>query len=100
MISCLYYTLQGNFWQIVCADFFHKKRARYRQTNEGVTQMHCIRCRTGFLCGMGAGLAAGMVAGSVLSCGKRSMKTQLGRKIQKLGVAVDHALDSMKTDLR
>ena len=49
---------------------------------------------------MGAGLMAGATAGMMVSCGKDSMKTQVGRSIHKLGVAVDHAVDNIVSEMR
>ena len=45
---------------------------------------------TGFWIGMGAGLMAGAVVGMMVPSGGDSMKTQVGRSIHKLGVAVVH----------
>ena len=49
----------------------------------------------GFLVGMGAGLVTGAALGMMTPYGKDSMKTQVGKSIHKLGVAVDHAVDSI-----
>jgi hypothetical protein len=49
---------------------------------------------------MSAGLMAGAALGTMTSCGKRSMKTQVGKSIHKLGVAVDHAVDNIISDMR
>ena len=49
---------------------------------------------------MGAGIVAGAVAGMMLPYGRDPMKTQVGRSIQKLGVAVDHAVDSIVSEMR
>ena len=54
----------------------------------------------GFWAGMGAGIVAGAVAGMMLPYGRGPMKTQVGRSIQKLGVAVDHAVDSIVSEMR
>lgn len=54
----------------------------------------------GFWYGMEAGLATGMTLGVLLPCGGRSMKTQVGKRIQKLGVAVDHTVDHLITNMR
>ena len=54
---------------------------------------------TGFWLGISAGLAAGAAAGTML-LSKESMKTQVGQGIHKLGVAVDHAVDSAASELR
>ena len=54
----------------------------------------------GFWVGMGAGLVAGVVAGMMVPYGRDPMKTQVGRSIHKLGVAVDHAVDSIVSEMR
>lgn len=53
----------------------------------------------GFWIGMGAGLAAGAAVGLMSPCGRDSMKTQVGRSIHKLGVAVDHAVDNIVSEM-
>ena len=55
---------------------------------------------TGFLIGMGAGMVVGAAAGMMAPCGRQSMKTQVGKSIQKLGVAVDHAVDNIVSEMR
>ena len=55
---------------------------------------------TGFWIGMGAGMAIGAAAGMMMPCGRQSMKTQVGTSIQKLGVAVDHAVDNIVSEMR
>lgn len=55
---------------------------------------------TGFWVGMSAGLMAGAAVGMMMPCGRDSMKTQVGRSIHKLGVAVDHALDNIVSEMR
>ena len=45
--------------------------------------------------GIGAGLMAGAAVGMMMPYGKDPMKTQVGKSIHKLGVAVDHAVDSI-----
>lgn len=55
---------------------------------------------TGFWFGMGAGMVAGMTIGMLLPMGRMSMKTQVGKRIQKMGVAVDHTVDNFITNLR
>ena len=55
---------------------------------------------TGFLVGMGAGLVAGAMMGWKMPYGKDPMKTQGGKSIHKLGVAVDHAVDSIVSEMR
>ena len=59
-----------------------------------------MNMKTGLLTGIGAGLMAGMAAGMMFPIGGRPMKTQVGKTLQKLGVAVDHAVDSVISDLR
>ncbi|MCI9122263.1 MAG: hypothetical protein HFG00_12220 [Oscillibacter sp.] len=59
-----------------------------------------MRMCTGFWFGMGAGLVAGATAGMLMPYGKDPMKTQVGRSIHKLGVAVDHAVDSIVSEMR
>ena len=49
---------------------------------------------------MSAGLMAGAVVGMMVPCGKDPMKTQVGRSIHKLGVAVDHAVDNIVSEMR
>ena len=49
---------------------------------------------------MSAGLVAGAVAGMMMPCGRDPMKTQVGRSIHKLGVAVDHAVDNIVSEMR
>ena len=53
---------------------------------------------TGFWLGMGAGLVIGAAADMMVQCGK-SPKTQVGKSIHKLGVAVDHAVDNIVSEL-
>lgn len=55
---------------------------------------------TGFLVGMGAGLVAGAMAGMMMPCRRDKMKTQVGKSIHKLGVAVDHAVDNIVSEMR
>ena len=54
----------------------------------------------GFWIGMGAGLMAGAAAGMMMSTGRDSMKTQVGRSIHKMGVAVDRAVDNIVSEMR
>ena len=54
----------------------------------------------GFWVGMGAGLAVGAAAGMMLPCGRDPMKTQVGRSIHKLGIAVDRAVDNIVSEMR
>lgn len=53
---------------------------------------------TGFWLGMGAGLVIGAAADMMVQRGK-SPKTQVGKSIHKLGVAVDHAVDNIVSEL-
>ena len=55
---------------------------------------------TGFWVGMSAGLVAGAAIGMMAPCGKVPMKTPVGKSIHKLGVAVDHAVDNIISELR
>lgn len=55
---------------------------------------------TGFWVGMSAGMMAGAALGMMLPCGRESMKTQVGKSIHKLGVAVDHAVDNIVSEMR
>ena len=59
-----------------------------------------MKINTGFLVGMGAGMMAGATLGMMMPYGKQSMKTQVGKSIQKLGVAVDHAVDNIVSEMR
>ena len=54
---------------------------------------------TGFWVGMSAGLIAGAAVGMMMSS-KDPMKTQVGRSIHKLGVAVDQAVDNIVSEMR
>ena len=54
---------------------------------------------TGFWFGMGAGTAAGMILGMLVPMGRRSMKTGVGKRIQRVGVAVDHTVDQLLSNL-
>jgi len=55
---------------------------------------------TGFWVGMSAGLVTGAAMGMMLPYGRDPMKTQVGKSIHKLGVAVDHAVDSIVSEMR
>lgn len=48
---------------------------------------------------MGAGLVVGAAAEMIVEHGK-SPKTQVGKSIHKLGVAVDHAVDNIVSEMR
>lgn len=54
----------------------------------------------GFWVGMGAGLLAGAALGRMVPCGQDPMKTQVGKSIHKLGIAVDHAVDNIMSEMR
>ena len=49
---------------------------------------------------MGAGIMAGAAMGMMMPCGRQSMKTQVGKSIHKLGVAVDNAVDNIVSEMR
>ena len=55
---------------------------------------------TAFWFGMGAGMMAGMALGMMMPTGRTPMKTQVGRSIHKLGVAVDRAVDNIVSEMR
>ena len=59
-----------------------------------------MKMTTGFWFGMSAGLAAGAALGMMTPSNKDSMKTQVGKSIHKLGLAVDHAVDNIVSDMR
>lgn len=59
-----------------------------------------MKCCTGFYIGLGVGLASGAVAGLMMSAQRDPMKTQVGRSIHKLGLAVDHAVDNIVSEMR
>ena len=59
-----------------------------------------MRMSTGFWVGMSAGLMAGAAMGMMAPCGRQSMKTQVGKSIHKLGVAVDNAVDNIVSEMR
>ena len=54
----------------------------------------------GFWVGMSAGLLAGAAMGMMSPYGRAPMKTQVGKSIRKLGIAVDNAVDNIVSDLR
>ena len=54
-----------------------------------------MKTSTGFWVGIGAGIAAGAAMGMMMPGSRQSMKTQVGKSIHKLGVAVDHAVDDI-----
>ena len=55
---------------------------------------------TGFWVGMSAGLLTGAAMGMMVPCSRDPMKTQVGKSIHKLGVAVDHAVDNIVSEMR
>ena len=59
-----------------------------------------MNVNAGFWVGMSAGLAVGAAAGMMMPCGKDPMKTQVGRSIHKLGIAVDRAVDNIVSEMR
>jgi len=69
----------------------------YHKTTKGVTNM---RNDAEFWFGMGAGMAAGAMLGMMMPFEKNSMKTHVGKSIQKLGVAVDHTVDNLVSNMR
>ena len=50
-----------------------------------------MRSDSALFFGLGAGLAAGTVIG---------MMTKMGKRIQKMGIAVDHTMDDILSNLR
>ena len=48
----------------------------------------------GFWVGMSAGLLAGAAMGMMSPYGRDPMKTQVGKSIRKLGIAVDNAVEN------
>ncbi len=54
---------------------------------------------TGFYIGLGAGLVVGMAAGMMMGSKRDAMKTPVGRSIQKLGLAVDQAVDNIMAEM-
>lgn len=55
---------------------------------------------TVFWFGMGAGMMAGMALGMMMPAGRTPMKTQVGKRIQRVGTVVDHTVDSLISNLR
>ena len=58
-----------------------------------------MHANTGFWVGMGAGMAAGAVLGMMTASNRHSMKSQVGKSLHKLGVAMDEAVDSIVSEL-
>ena len=59
-----------------------------------------MRMCTGFWVGIGAGLMAGAAVGMMMPYGRDPMKKPVGKRIHKLGVAVDPAVASLVSDMR
>ena len=59
-----------------------------------------MRGCAGFWIGMGAGLMVGAVAGTMTVRSRDAMKTPVGKSIQKLGIALDHAVDNIVSEMR
>jgi len=55
---------------------------------------------TAFWCGMGAGLVVGAVIGMAVCSQRSSMKTCVGRTMQRMGTAMDNAADELKHAMR
>ena len=53
----------------------------------------------GFWVGIGAGMMAGAALGMMMPT-RDPMKTQVGKSIHKLGLAVDHAVDNIVSEMR
>ena len=53
-----------------------------------------------FWVGLGAGIMAGAAMGMMTPCSAKSMKRQVGRSVRKLSNAMDHAVDSLVSELR
>ena len=59
-----------------------------------------MRSDTALWFGMGAGLAAGTMLGKMLPVGRTPLRTKMGKRIQKMGIAVDHTMDDILSNLR
>ena len=59
-----------------------------------------MRNDTALLFGMGVGLAAGIMVGMMLPVGRTPMRTKVGKRIQKMGIAVDHTMDDFLSNLK
>ncbi len=55
--------------------------------------------KNGFWKGMGIGIMAGAALGMTMSNEKSTMKTDVGKRIQQMGTAVDHTLDNFMTKM-
>lgn len=58
-----------------------------------------MKGHAGFWIGMSAGLLTGAAVGVMLPCGQVPMKTQVGKSIHRLGIAVDHAVDNIMSEM-
>ncbi len=57
-------------------------------------------CHTGsYLCGMGAGLLVGAMVGAVIFTQPEARKTAVGKAMQRVGSAVDQAVESVSEAL-
>lgn len=54
---------------------------------------------SGFWIGMGSGIVLGASVGMMWYAGAPSMKTPVGKSIQKLGLAVDRAVNNIVSEL-
>ena len=53
-------------------------------------------CHTGsYLCGMGLGLVAGAIVGAAMLSRPETRKTAVGKAMQRVGNAVDSAVESV-----
>ena len=59
-----------------------------------------MRSDCALLFGLGAGLTAGAMIGMMLPVGRTPMRTKMGKRIQKMGIAVDHTMDDILSNLR
>ena len=59
-----------------------------------------MRSDCALLFGLGAGLTAGTMIGMMLPVGRSPMRTKMGKRIQKMGIAVDHTMDDILSNLR
>ena len=59
-----------------------------------------MRSDCALLFGLGAGLTAGTMIGLMLPVGRTPMRTKMGKRIQKMGIAVDHTMDDILSNQR
>ena len=59
-----------------------------------------MRSDCALLFGLGAGLTARTMIGRMLPVRSTPMRTKLGKLIQKMGIAVDHTMDDILSNLR